>query len=704
MYTSTISDQTDHTETAPALHYDGASPLTGVPLYNDILLEFDNAMTDVLQQRLSDKQSIHFMPIAVSDEAEYINGVSTYILRITSCLINRQKAIVNVMGIKPFFDIIIPEEIPLSMFKTKLVKIVSNILGSTSKFGIKTINQNKVLKAVRKVGISTTFDDLNPTYYYRKVACEERLPLSSWAMLSNYFHEYIQGETYSSLRLGKFPTAQSDESNVFMIGISVHWKDDPNPLNRSVLLMLKLPQTFAGSQLYAGIKESEKARAEKSSLAYYLKECELDNKLDMPFHHMFKYYGRALKETNTTTAKQIYEVAEYYIIDAISCQRLMSIKHKNQAEMKGLYPKVLEELLIRRNSLKRHLAPLKDKKEELEKEISLAEARGKDVTDALKSEYSSVSFIVACLNAKQLALKVYMNTFYGEARNSGFPFFLSKGFGVKYRNTDSLYLVCPEEYFWKCDEKYISEKISKEKYWKEMVGISMEAMSKLQDEVNDFLREDNGSLYLKMAYEEVLFPVVFTGKKKYYGIPHISKPNFNNKLFIQEVEIVKRGQSKYFREVGKKVMNESMRLDNDNIRTLHQIVKDVLKETINDISQIDLNGGLIPELYLYKIPEPGERFEYIVVENDLSQRVEDKMEYPEPSSEIVLGALKKLKDGNKVGDSKADDGGVDGDDLDEDENNEDEMDEDEVLKIRDVLAQKSAEKWIKGYIKSLRDI
>ena len=165
-----------------------------------------------------------------------------------------------------------------------------------------------------------------------------------------------------------------------------------------------------------------------------------------------------------------------------------------------------------------------------------------------------------------------MNTFYGEVGNSGSLFFLrelaggvtsagqqnikliadlvrSKKFSVKYGDTDSLYLVCPEEYFRKCDEKCISEKISKEKYWEEMVGISMEAMSELRGEVNDFLRVDNGSPYLKMAYEEVLFPVVFTGKKKYYGIPHRRKPNFNNKLFIRGVEIVKRGQSKHFREV-----------------------------------------------------------------------------------------------------------------------------------------------------------
>ncbi|CAB5194047.1 unnamed protein product [Rhizophagus irregularis] len=203
MHTPTISDQTDHTRTTPALRYDSASSLTSIILCNDIVSEFDNGMTDVLQQRLSDKQPIHFMPTAI----------------------NGQKAIVNIMGIKPFFDVVVSEEISLSMFKTKLVKMVSNILGSTSK----TWNhwdQNKALKAVHEVGISTASDNLNPTYYYRKVACKERLPLSSWATLTLSRDRTLvltwDIESYSSLGLGKFPTAQNDESNVFMIGMSVH--------------------------------------------------------------------------------------------------------------------------------------------------------------------------------------------------------------------------------------------------------------------------------------------------------------------------------------------------------------------------------------------------------------------------------------------------------------------------------------------------
>jgi len=97
-------------------------------------------MTAIFQQYLSNKQPVHFMPTIVSDEVKYINRVSTYILHINDCLINRKKVIMNIIGIKPFFNIIVPKEISLFIFKTKLVKIISNILRSVSKFEIKTIS------------------------------------------------------------------------------------------------------------------------------------------------------------------------------------------------------------------------------------------------------------------------------------------------------------------------------------------------------------------------------------------------------------------------------------------------------------------------------------------------------------------------------------------------------------------------------------
>src|SRR3954452_15528791 len=68
------------------------------------------------------------------------------------------------------------------------------------------------------------------------------------------------------------------------------------------------------------------SKDKKSNLAYYLKECKVDNKVNLPIHRMNKYYEMALKETNATTAEQMHEVAKYCIIDALSCQQLM-IKH-----------------------------------------------------------------------------------------------------------------------------------------------------------------------------------------------------------------------------------------------------------------------------------------------------------------------------------------------------------------------------------------
>ena len=192
-------------------------PLAGVPLRNDIVAEFDNGMTAILQQSLFGKQPIHFMPTEVSDNTKYINRVSTYILRITGSLINGQKAVVNITGIRPFFDAEVPENYFLSsLFKTILARILSITLKSTSKFGFEDIrayplrgyhtekrayirittwnhfDRYNALKAICGVGIHTASNDLNCQYYYRKVAREERLPLSSWATLSNY--SYILSE------------------------------------------------------------------------------------------------------------------------------------------------------------------------------------------------------------------------------------------------------------------------------------------------------------------------------------------------------------------------------------------------------------------------------------------------------------------------------------------------------------------------------
>ena len=292
----------------------------------------------------------------------------------------------------------------------------------------------------------------------------------------------------------------------------------------------------------------------------------------------------------------------------------------------------------------------------------------------IQKKYEQACFDWNCANTKQNALKVYMNTFYGEAGNSLSPFFLlqlaggvtsagqyniklvadfvkSRGFRIKYGDTDSLYLVAPSKYFVECDADYAANIITREDWYSAMVRITMRALNAIRDEVNAHLKQDNGSPYLKMAYEEVLFPVVFTGKKKYYGIPHLNEVNFRPKnLFIRGIDVVKQGQPPLAKAIGKRIMWKSVEIG--NIKNIIQIVEDVLRDAVINGAQWNFNDfvksdawkpnkdnksvqrfitrmrarhaveveenahlvsiGAPPKPYLYEIPEPGERFSYII--------------------------------------------------------------------------------------------
>ncbi|RIA99210.1 DNA polymerase family B-domain-containing protein [Glomus cerebriforme] len=220
------------------------------------------------------------------------------------------------------------------------------------------------------------------------------------------------------------------------------------------------------------------------------------------------------------------------------------------------------------------LASLGKKKEQLGKVISSTKERGKRISESLNLEYSSICFDHDYQDLKQRALKVYMNTFYRKAGNSKSPIFLhelagettsagkfslnliaefmiKKEFGIKYGDTNSLYLICSDKYYEKCDEVFSRNELFKEAYWTEMVKITMDVMKKLRDQINAYLKIKSETSYLKMVYEEVLFPVCFIGKKKYFGI---------------EYEDVK-------------IMREA--IDINNTRSIHEIVEDTLREVQN---------------------------------------------------------------------------------------------------------------------------
>ncbi|CAB4417057.1 unnamed protein product [Rhizophagus irregularis] len=357
------------------------------------------------------------------------------------------------------------------------------------------------------------------------------------------------------------------------------------------------------------------------------------------------------------------------------------VRHDNQTEKKGLYPAVLEDLCNKRLELKARLAPLGKKKQHLGKIISSAKERGKKIPESLNLEYSSVCFDYDYWDSKQKALKVYMNTFYGEAGNSKSPIFLrelacgtttagkynlnlvaefvsKKGFGIKYGDTDSLYLTCPDKYYEKCDEALSRKDLSKEAHWTEMVKITMDVMRKLRDQVNAYLRIKSETSYLKMAYEEVLFPVCFAGKKKYFGVGHEDVVNFKPKtLFMKGIDTVKQGKSQLLKFIGEKIMREAM--DINNTCSIHEIVKDTLREARNrewDFNEFIVMGTWRPKKENLcnnrfmrrmserneRIPDPSERFSYVVVKGPPlynkegrkePHRVGDFMEYADIAKE-----------------------------------------------------------------------
>lgn len=222
-------------------------------------------------------------------------------------------------------------------------------------------------------------------------------------------------------------------------------------------------------------------------------------------------------------------------------------------------------------------------------------------------------------------------------------------------NTDSLYIECPKEYYTDLDKKYYTNQISKEEYNTEMVLITFQAIEDIKNKVNNHLYKDNGTHYLKMSYEEVLYPLAFLSKKKYYGIPHETIPNFKPKdLFIRGLEVKKRGVSELLKIICMDLMWKSM--DLNNTKTLRELIHDKIKEIFTkkwELKDFIQTGVWKPEkqnitlnnfvermkLENKLIPTPGERFNYVIIKrypfkyDYKGRRIEltkaDKMEYLE---------------------------------------------------------------------------
>lgn len=146
-----------------------------------------------------------------------------------------------------------------------------------------------------------------------------------------------------------------------------------------------------------------------------------------------------------------------------------------------------------------------------------------------------------------------------------------------------------------------------ERFCAEKVRITMKIMAKARDDVNDELARQSKTRILKVVYEETLLPTLLTGKKKYCGIAHVSEPNFNilnpeKDIFIRGIDVIKQGQTRLAKVIGYKCMMAATTLHppGDRVPFMDQ-VENILRDLLTGLStfragdasrgEADISGG-----------------------------------------------------------------------------------------------------------------
>jgi len=107
-------------ETVRSFSYTGEDKLPVSISRNDIATENDGGVTNILNNDISNHHEIPFMPVDVEETDDYNFNIAHYVLRLYGPLINGQKAVVTITGIKVFFDIRVPHNKDKKYLRLKL--------------------------------------------------------------------------------------------------------------------------------------------------------------------------------------------------------------------------------------------------------------------------------------------------------------------------------------------------------------------------------------------------------------------------------------------------------------------------------------------------------------------------------------------------------------------------------------------------------
>ncbi|CAI2197605.1 10000_t:CDS:2, partial [Funneliformis geosporum] len=161
-------------------------------------------LTSNLNDALSSCEKIPFMAIENKGSTERINRTYRYVLRLYSRLINSQKALVTLTGIQVFFNIHVPDGESPDECEVRVRDIIFSAKVETQKI--------EYVKA----------------FPFRGYHTEKK----------SYLRIYTSGtdKRKTAIQLGEFAEVLDLNHNVFMICMTLHWKDDPKPLKQICLI------------------------------------------------------------------------------------------------------------------------------------------------------------------------------------------------------------------------------------------------------------------------------------------------------------------------------------------------------------------------------------------------------------------------------------------------------------------------------------
>ena len=171
------------------IRYSSEKFLSDLLTLDDIVAGNDERLISILNDALSNCEKIPFMAIDSEGATKKIKEIYRYILRLYGHLINGQKALVTLVSIQVFFDILVSDREILDECEEKVNKILSSIVKSYKIEYIKafpfhgyhtekktylriytnsTGGRKTAIKAVQNNNFETASDDLYS--FHRKVA------------------------------------------------------------------------------------------------------------------------------------------------------------------------------------------------------------------------------------------------------------------------------------------------------------------------------------------------------------------------------------------------------------------------------------------------------------------------------------------------------------------------------------------------------